>query len=90
MTFEKMRDYRNAVLDLEEAAVAVSGSFTAKTMASWLDLQALLREPGDKTITKKRNEMRDLASQVAENMYYARHKDPVGCHAGKHCSSPPL
>eukprot|EP00435_Cladocopium_sp_Y103_P006771 s617_g2.t1 len=54
MTFEKMRDYRNAVLDLEEA---------------------LLREPGDKTITKKRNEMRDLASQVAENMYYARHKE---------------
>eukprot|EP00913_Durusdinium_trenchii_P001744 g1615.t1 len=52
--FEKMRDYRNAVLDLEEA---------------------LLREPQDKAIVKKRNEMRDLASHVAENMYYARHKD---------------
>ncbi|CAK9061471.1 unnamed protein product [Durusdinium trenchii] len=52
--FEKMRDYRNAVLDLEEA---------------------LLREPQDKAIVKKRNEMRDLASHVAENMYYARHKE---------------
>ena len=32
--------------------------------------------------------MRDLASQVAENMYYARNKDPVGHYVGKHCSSP--
>ncbi|CAJ1456944.1 unnamed protein product [Effrenium voratum] len=52
--FEQMRDYRNALLDLEEA---------------------LLREPGDKAIAKKRNEMRDLAGTVAENMYYARHKE---------------
>eukprot|EP00931_Biecheleriopsis_adriatica_P023058 TRINITY_DN14656_c0_g1_i2.p1 TRINITY_DN14656_c0_g1~~TRINITY_DN14656_c0_g1_i2.p1 ORF type:complete len:715 (+),score=202.02 TRINITY_DN14656_c0_g1_i2:226-2370(+) len=41
-----------------------------------LDLeQALLRAPEDKAISKKRDEMRELAGKVAENMYYARHKE---------------
>ncbi|CAE7336536.1 DEK1 [Symbiodinium necroappetens] len=41
-----------------------------------LDLEeALLREPGDRAISRKRNEMHELASKVAENMFYARHKE---------------
>ncbi|CAE8591789.1 unnamed protein product [Polarella glacialis] len=40
------------------------------------DLQeALLRAPGDKAITKKRDEIQEAANKVAENMYYARHKE---------------
>ena len=37
MTFEKMRDYRNAVLDLEEAAVALSYLSCTFSMKLWLD-----------------------------------------------------
>lgn len=35
--------------------------------------QALLRAPGDKSIMKRRDEVRGPAGQVAESMYYARH-----------------
>lgn len=52
--FEKMRDFRNAVRDLEES---------------------LKRAPGDAAIKKKRDEMFEPARTVAENMYYARHKE---------------
>ncbi|CAE7240804.1 NLRP7 [Symbiodinium sp. CCMP2592] len=37
--------------------------------------EALFREPGDRAISRKRNEMQELASKVAENMFYARHKE---------------
>uniref|UniRef100_A0A7S4W5M4 Uncharacterized protein n=1 Tax=Alexandrium monilatum TaxID=311494 RepID=A0A7S4W5M4_9DINO len=37
--------------------------------------EALVRAPGDKAIMKKRNEVRELAGQVAETTYYARHKE---------------
>lgn len=41
-----------------------------------LDLEeSLRRAPGDKTVIKKRDEMMASAGQVAENMYYARHKE---------------
>lgn len=37
--------------------------------------EALLRAPGDKGISNKRDEVREPAGVVAENMYYARHKE---------------
>lgn len=37
--------------------------------------ESLLRSPGDKTITKKRDDAKEAACKVAENMYYARHKE---------------
>lgn len=37
--------------------------------------EGLLRAPGDKGITKKRDEVREAAGTVAESMYYARHKE---------------
>merc|ERR1712218_570000 len=37
--------------------------------------ESLLRSPGDKTITKKRDDSKEAASKVAENMYYARHRE---------------
>lgn len=36
--------------------------------------EALAREPGEKEIVKKRDEVKEAANLVAENMYYARHK----------------
>ena len=107
--FEQMRDPRNALLDLEEVPAVPSQHFSATELFPG---QALLREPGDRAISRKRNEMHELASglheatcrtlllvqagstcfgcmcdfservrslpgKVAENMFYARHKDEL-------------
>eukprot|EP00747_Dinoflagellata_sp_TGD_P181947 gnl/TRDRNA2_/TRDRNA2_35973_c0_seq1.p1 gnl/TRDRNA2_/TRDRNA2_35973_c0~~gnl/TRDRNA2_/TRDRNA2_35973_c0_seq1.p1 ORF type:complete len:938 (+),score=178.09 gnl/TRDRNA2_/TRDRNA2_35973_c0_seq1:65-2878(+) len=37
--------------------------------------EALLRAPGDKAISVRRDIAQEAASKVAENMYYARHKE---------------
>merc|ERR1719262_2213914 len=52
--FEKMRDWRNAERDYDEA---------------------LKRAPDDEIITKRRGEITEKASKMAENMYYGRHRE---------------
>eukprot|EP00929_Paragymnodinium_shiwhaense_P049367 TRINITY_DN24905_c0_g1_i1.p1 TRINITY_DN24905_c0_g1~~TRINITY_DN24905_c0_g1_i1.p1 ORF type:complete len:905 (-),score=263.12 TRINITY_DN24905_c0_g1_i1:205-2919(-) len=37
--------------------------------------EALVRAPGDKVISQRRDVLREAAGSVAENMYYARHKE---------------